>query len=156
MGSRQLRKERDQWECPIDLRNATGGMPSINATCTIIFDLGNEWPSSEAEGCLGNEAPDFLIMQILRLRRTVCGLNFPTGSLTTHEAPKAKICSQVWRHLRTSARFHRATCFPSEQVSSEDRKMQSIVSLCCRLSWEGQPFQHGTRQPSPNLPLCAT
>lgn len=157
MGSRQLRKEisgnfpETSGTPRIERRRSTQPVRS-----PLIWE--NEWPSSEAVGCLGNEAPDFLIMQILRLRRTACGLNFPTGSLTTHEAPKAKICSRVWRCLRTSAASTRATCFPSELASSEDGKMQSIVALCCWFSWEGQPFQYGTLQPPPppNLPPCAT
>lgn len=98
----------------------SGNFPETSCTpqierrqLTVVFDLGNEWPSSEAVGCLGNEAPDFLIMQILRLRRTACGLNFSTGSLTTHEAPKAKICSRVWRCLRTSAASTEQRVFPA-------------------------------------------
>lgn len=94
-GDGKLRKERDQWELPRDLKHATVRAPSINASHTLAFDQGNGWLSSEAVGCLGNWAPDCLIMQILRLRRTACGLNSPLEAwqLLKPQKPKAAVRS---------------------------------------------------------------
>lgn len=51
-------------------------------------------------------------------------------------SPKSQNLQSGLEMFTDKRSIHKATCFPSELVSSEDRKMQSIVALCCWLSWE--------------------